>query len=191
MTNQPPLHPEQVRFVDALIGVASQAGTFDVRVGDVVEAAGSCRAAFYRSFETKDDLLLAAIGETARRIAAAVWRDVPKDPTPAQIVAAWVRLVLRPVTGRAKQRPPSVFALDRHRLAAQYPEQSGAAMVVLTEPLRVARQRAGRAPADLVVEAVSQMVLAIVGSRIASNRWMDADAVATVADLCTRMTLEE
>src|SRR5690606_10068139 len=76
------LSDEQRLFVDALLGMTAGADSVDVRIGDVVEAAGSCRAAFYRAFGSKDELLIAAINETARRIAAAVRRQLPADPSP-------------------------------------------------------------------------------------------------------------
>ncbi|MCW2621957.1 MAG: putative HTH-type transcriptional regulator [Frankiales bacterium] len=180
------LTDEQRLHVDALIGLLGDSETLDVRVTDVVRAAGSCNAAFYRAFPSKDALLLAASLETARRTAAATWRRLPPEPTPAAVITAWAKQVLRQAATPAGARAARAFALDRHRLSSRFPNEVAANTMLLTEPLRWALAEAGVRDLELVLEAICEMVLSLQASAIAEGRTPTAARIRNIGALCLR-----
>lgn len=181
------LTDEARKHVDAVIELVTDHDTLDFRVADVVRVAGSCNAAFYRAFTSKDELVLAASRETSKRTMAAFRRSLPPDPTPTQVVTAWVTQLLRHASTRRHSRAARAFALDRYRLARQFPSETADNARILQEPLAQALAAAGVADRGLVLESIVEMVLSLQAAHIASNRTFSPRKIKSVAGLCVRM----
>jgi AcrR family transcriptional regulator len=67
-------------------------------VAEIVREAGLSNQAFYRHFESKDDLVAAIVDDGARRLASYLEHQMAAESTPAGRVRAWIRGVLSQAT---------------------------------------------------------------------------------------------
>jgi AcrR family transcriptional regulator len=83
------------RILDATLDLMSANPTSEVRIADVVRAAGLSNDAFYRTFRSKSELMAAVADDGARRLLEYVARQGDKHTDPTEQVRACVRAVLR------------------------------------------------------------------------------------------------
>jgi AcrR family transcriptional regulator len=81
------------------------------RVADIVKRAGLSNQAFYRHFESKDELVVAVFDAGIYRLDSYLSHQVDKAATPMDQLRAWIRGVL-------SQARPAVAAPTRAALAA-------------------------------------------------------------------------
>lgn len=101
---------EVQRLLDAGLGLMSE-GDKSPRVVDIVKRAGLSNQAFYRHFESKDELVAAVFDAGAFRLDSYLRHQVDKATAPIDQLRAWVRGVL-------SQARPAVAAPTRAALAA-------------------------------------------------------------------------
>jgi AcrR family transcriptional regulator len=178
------LTEEQRAHVEALFRLVAGSDTLDVRVADVVREAGSCNAAFYRAFSSKDELLLAGSAENARRTAELIWSKVADAATPAEIVSTYVTHILKLVANPRLARAAQAFALDRHRLGHRYPESAAAHEAVMNAPLSHALELARIPQRELVEHAIAHMVLGFQTSFITAGVQPKPRRIKAVVSLC-------
>jgi AcrR family transcriptional regulator len=192
LANVPSVQPavltdEARRLVDAYLDMLADADTLDVRVADVVSAAGSCNAAFYRSFESKDELLLAASLEAARRSIDAMWHHLSSDPTPEAIIEAWVHALLSRASTRRAVAATRAFALDRHRLMRAFPHRASANVELLQAPLDLAMSDAPPTERRMRSEAIFEMIMSLQARYIASGRPLSKKKISEITALCLEL----
>lgn len=183
----PALKEEARRLVNAYLDILADADTLDVRVADVVRVAGSCNAAFYRSFESKDELLLAASLEAAQRAIDAMWRRLPPDPIPEQIIDAWVYVLLSRASTMRAAAATRAFALDRHRLMRSFPHRASRNVDLLQGPLELAMADAAPAERRMRIEAVFEMVMSLQARYIACGKPLSRSRIKDISRLCQEM----
>ena len=112
------------RLIAACLIVSERTGNFDPRVGDILAEAGLSNQAFYRHFQSKEELLLAVLDQGGRQLddlfaqAHGGADDVPVDK-----VRAWIRgfaaQAIRPKAAAAT-RP---FMFPSARLYERFPDE--------------------------------------------------------------------
>jgi AcrR family transcriptional regulator len=141
---------EVEKILTAALGVIEQAAPGPPRVSDIVAAAGTSNAAFYRYFAGKDELLLAVMERGVALLTSYLERQMAGRPEPAAQVAAWVEGALAQV-GEPRRTARSRAVLSQFAAAPD---------VQITAPMR-----------DLLVHPLTEL-----GS---ADPQRDADAVFT------------
>jgi AcrR family transcriptional regulator len=86
-------------LMDAGAAVMTRLGTESrATVAEIVREAGLSNQAFYRHFESKDDLVAAIVDAGARRLAGYLGHQMAGRSTPAEQVRTWIRGVLSQAT---------------------------------------------------------------------------------------------
>jgi AcrR family transcriptional regulator len=88
---------EVEKILSAALGVIELAAPAPPRVSDIVAAAGSSNAAFYRYFAGKDELLLAVMERGVAVLTSYLERQMAAHDDPEAKLAAWVRGALAQV----------------------------------------------------------------------------------------------
>ena len=140
------------RLIAACLAVSERTGNFDPRVGDILAEAGLSNQAFYRHFQSKEELLLAVLDEGSRQLDAYLRQRMGAQADPIGKVRAWVRgfaaQAIRPKAAAAT-RP---FMFPSARLYERFPEEIPAVeqqfVGSLTEALAAAKA-AGETRPDL------------------------------------------
>ncbi|MGO8860116.1 MAG: TetR/AcrR family transcriptional regulator [Acidimicrobiales bacterium] len=83
------------RLVEAAFRVAAATGEAEPSVRSILREAGLSRQAFYRCFESKDDLIAAVLAEGRRILAAYLMGRMVAAQTPEDKVRTWVTGVMR------------------------------------------------------------------------------------------------
>jgi AcrR family transcriptional regulator len=88
-------HGEVRRILDATLELMRADPAREVRIADVVRAAGVSNDAFYRAFRGKDELMAAVSDDGARRLLDDLERQLAAVTDPAERVRVCVRAILR------------------------------------------------------------------------------------------------
>ncbi|CAJ1586700.1 helix-turn-helix domain-containing protein [[Mycobacterium] wendilense] len=78
------------RILSAALGVIERTGPAPPKVSDIVAAAGTSNAAFYRYFTGKDELLLAVMERGVNITAAYLKREMAAQDDPVAKVRTWI-----------------------------------------------------------------------------------------------------
>ncbi|HEY6319423.1 MAG TPA: TetR/AcrR family transcriptional regulator [Acidimicrobiia bacterium] len=137
---------EQVeRILAAAVGLIRETETLDLRVTDVIAAAGVSNRAFYRHFTGKAELLIAVLEDGNRRYMERLEQRMDRCASPLEAVECWMRGML----ARAQEPHPASdtrpFLANGLRFSYEFPEESLVADEVLRAPLRDALVRAHEA----------------------------------------------
>jgi AcrR family transcriptional regulator len=147
------VYTEEVnRLIAACLTVSQRTGDFDPRVGDILAEAGLSNQAFYRHFQSKEELLLAVLDQGIRQLDAYLRKRMAAQAEPLDKVRAWIRgfaaQAIRPKAAAAT-RP---FMFPSARLYERFPEEIPAAEAQYFGSLTVAlsdAHAAGVVRADL------------------------------------------
>jgi AcrR family transcriptional regulator len=126
---------ERKAILHSALRVMRENGYSEAQLGDILAGAGLSTRAFYRHFESKDDLLLALYRENATATAARLRERVGAARTPTAQLAAWIDETLSLGYDRRRARRVSVLASDAARRALGYREESARADAALSAPL--------------------------------------------------------
>jgi AcrR family transcriptional regulator len=85
---------ERDRILTAAVEVLRRNGGEEATVADILQEAGLSTRAFYRHFETKEDVVRAIYGRDAESFASHVRRSVEAAGDPHSALVAWVNEVL-------------------------------------------------------------------------------------------------
>src|SRR5439155_2084205 len=102
---------EMQRIVDATYGLIERTGSVDPPLRDVLRETGLSTQAFYRYFQSKDELLLLLLDDGRRRLLGYLEHRVQGAATPEAGLRAWVEGVL------AQASQPRAAARTRPLLA--------------------------------------------------------------------------
>jgi AcrR family transcriptional regulator len=194
-----PRNPERERalLLSAAMKVMRRNGFAHASVADILEEAGLSTRAFYRHFESKDDLVGALYRADAEHAAARLDERVAAAPTPEAKLEAWIDEILSFAYDPRRAPRVSVMSSEAARRSVAEREQR-AAQALLTAPLlRVleAGQRDGSFPsADPVNDAhtIHRLVFGLVMDSIAGRPRLDRDtAQAHALRFCRAALLDD
>jgi AcrR family transcriptional regulator len=120
------------RLVAAARDLAGETGAATFTVAQVVERAGQSIKGFYRSFESKDDLLLALIEEDSTTGAQLLEAAVDRRRTAADRIKAYVRGLFKLLSEPGASGYAAVLAREHRRLSEERPDDLDAALANLT-----------------------------------------------------------
>lgn len=118
-------------LVEATYRIVSRDGTVDPRVRDILLESGLSTQAFYRHFQSKDDLLLVLLDDGRRRLADYLTHRIGKARTPAAKLRAWVDGMIAQAAdpeAAARTRP---FLVGLSRLRESFPAEHAESEAVL------------------------------------------------------------
>lgn len=125
-------------LIDASFALARDTGDLEPTVGAIVKAAGLSNKAFYRHFQSKDELLLAVLDDGIQQLGDYLTVRMAAVDSPLSQVRAWIAGVLEQALNpdaAARTRP---FAISRARLADRFPDEVAEIEQLLTALLREA-----------------------------------------------------
>lgn len=171
---------EVERILAAAVRVIEHTAPAAPRVSDIVAAAGTSNAAFYRYFAGKDELILAVMERGVAMTAEYLIGQMAIHDDPADKIAAWVRGALAQV-GEPRRSARSRAVLVQ--FAATPDGQVTAPMRdLLLEPLR----DLGAAEPERDAEAVFTTVSGVIRRHAAAGSQPDEAEVAHLVRFCVR-----
>ncbi len=108
----------------------------DIRIATVLEASGLHTRAFYRHFQTKDDLLVSIYHDNATELGSILKRQVRTAPTPPEAVKAWIDEILRLRFEPHAVEHVAIFADQSAQEAIAHSREQKRAVHLILEPLR-------------------------------------------------------
>jgi AcrR family transcriptional regulator len=130
------------RLIAACLVVSERTGNFDPRVGDILAEAGLSNQAFYRHFQSKEELLLAVLDQGGRQLDTYLRKRMAAQADPVDKVRAWVRgfaaQAIRPKAAAAT-RP---FMFPSARLYERFPDEIPAVEQLYRDSLTAALELA-------------------------------------------------
>jgi AcrR family transcriptional regulator len=131
-------------FIEAGLEVLRAQGAQRLTVADVLAVAHRSTRAFYRHFESKDELLLAIYEHDARASVAGLREHMGAAASPRAALVAWVDATLQLAYDPPRARRTRVLAAEAKRLQAEHPEEFAGIAAAQLEPLVETLER-GRA----------------------------------------------
>jgi AcrR family transcriptional regulator len=172
------------RFVEAGVVVMRRRSTFDPKVKELIDEAGLSNQAFYRHFQSKEELLLAILDAGTRRLDEYLQHRMEKVPEPLAKVRAWVQgfaaQAIRP-DAAAATRP---FVIPSARLQERFPLEILEIEDQLTGPLEAAIAAgvaAGALRADLEPRETARTIYDLIKEWL--PRQLSADPLPPAAAL--------
>jgi AcrR family transcriptional regulator len=129
-------YTEQIdRIVDATLDLIERTGRLDPPLRDVLAATGLSTQAFYRYFQSKDELLLLLLDDGRRKLQSYLDHRIAKARTPFARIETWIEGVLAQAArddAAARTRP---FVVHQARLSEAFPEDHRASIDLLIDQL--------------------------------------------------------
>lgn len=114
---------EVQQLIDATYRVIAATGRFDPPIREILAEAGLSNPAFYRHFQSKDELLLVMLDEGRRQLVDYLEHRTASEPDNETQVAEWVRGVLAQARDPEAARRTRPFVIDVERLHEQFPDE--------------------------------------------------------------------
>jgi AcrR family transcriptional regulator len=127
------------RLLDAgLAAMEESRGETGPRVADIVRRAGLSNQAFYRHFDSKDELVAAVVEAGVLRLVGYIEHRLSKQPDPEAKLRAWVEAVLSQATNPAGANATRAVLWNFRQLPAGIAHRSAPPELgeTLLEPLR-------------------------------------------------------
>lgn len=126
------------RILEATYGLIERSGSLDPSLRDILRETGLSTQAFYKYFQSKDELMLLLLDDGRHKLVSYLDHRMAKASSPEGAVRAWIEGVLAqaadPVAA-AKTRP---FFANLDRLAEAFPAEQQASVDVLIDQLAAA-----------------------------------------------------
>jgi AcrR family transcriptional regulator len=116
------LDTEFQSFVDATHAVIARSGDAEPKVSDIVAEAASSNAAFYRHFESKDELMLAVLDDGQRHLVRFLQSLMVTAENPLDEIRLWIEGMLAQAAEPDAVERSRPFAVSGGRLAIRYPD---------------------------------------------------------------------
>jgi AcrR family transcriptional regulator len=123
------------RVVEATFSLIERTGKLNPSLREILSATGLSTQAFYRYFDSKDELFLVLLDDGRRQLEAYLTARMARATSPADQVRQWVEGVLaqgREQRAAARTRP---FLADEGHLAQRFPSEHAASITRLTDLL--------------------------------------------------------
>lgn len=121
---------ERQTIIDAAYRCLDRNSGESLAIGKILAEAGLSIRAFYRQFETKNDLVLETFRWERERVIAELRQVVARTATPTQALADWMIFMLTLMTDRRKRRRVATFYSDGMRRTLGYSRDVGRFMSV-------------------------------------------------------------
>jgi AcrR family transcriptional regulator len=123
------------RVLEATYDLIERSGNVDPSLRDILAATGLSTQAFYRYFQSKDELFLLLLDDGRRRLVASLERRMQRASTPATRVRAWVEGVLAQASDSRAAGRTKPFVTDQDRLVETFPIEQQASVDLLVDLL--------------------------------------------------------
>lgn len=180
------------RIVDATLDLIERTGRLDPPLRDVLAATGLSTQAFYRYFQSKDELLLLLLDDGRRKLQSYLDHRIAKARTPFARIETWIEGVLAQAArddAAARTRP---FVVHQARLSEAFPEDHRASIDLLIDQLAALVAdlpgHASARPADVRrdAEAVYQLTFARLEAHLIRQSRPTPSEIAHLVDFARR-----
>ncbi len=111
------------RFVAAGFSLVRKSGQLELRVSEVVSAAGLSNHAFYKHFRSKDELLVTLLDDGIRQLSSYLRHRMETVSSPRQRIRRWIEGMCEQALNARAAAATRPFALGRGRLAERFPDE--------------------------------------------------------------------
>jgi len=173
---------ERQSILNAAVRVMRRNGYAQAQIGDILAEAELSTRAFYRHFESKDDLLLALYRADAAAVAARLRARVAAAATPQAQLEAWVDETLSIGYDRRRADRAAMLGADVVRRTAGFAEENARANAAIAASLRevlaegTARGAFPRCVPDEDAPTIHALTWRLVAEAIAGRATLDEDA---------------
>ena len=166
---------EMQRIVDATYRLIERSGSVDPSLRDILRETKLSTQAFYRYFQSKDELFLLLLDDGRRQLLSYLEHRMEKATTPAAQLRAWIEGVLAQAAqpkAAARTRP---FVVNEARLAEAFPDEQQASVDLLVDQLAEVVRRlphaasASTADARRAAEAIYELAFGRMHSHLISR----------------------
>ena len=119
------------RIVEATYGLIERSGSVDPSLRDILRETGLSTQAFYRYFQSKDELLLLLLDDGRRRLVGYLEHRMGRATTTEGQVRAWIEGVLAQATHPEAASRTRPFVANQDRLAEVFPQEHQASIDLL------------------------------------------------------------
>jgi AcrR family transcriptional regulator len=137
---------EMQRIVDATYGLIERTGQVSPSLRDILAATNLSTQAFYRYFQSKDELMLLLLDDGRRKLLDYLEHRMTKV-APDQRVRAWIQGVLAQAANAGAAARTRPFLAHQDRLAELFPVEQQQSVDLLVDQLGSAVQQLGRSRA--------------------------------------------
>lgn len=123
------------RVLEATYDLIERTGKVDPSLREILAATGLSTQAFYRYFQSKDELFLLLLDDGRRRLVGSLERRMHKATTPEARVRAWIEGVLAQATDARAAGRTRPFVADSDRLVETFPREQQASVDLLVDLL--------------------------------------------------------
>jgi AcrR family transcriptional regulator len=126
---------EMQRIVDTTYQLIERSGDLEPSLRDILRATRLSTQAFYRYFNSKDELFLLLLDDGRRQLLTYLDHRMRKAPTAAGRVKAWIEGVLAQATRAEAASRTRPFFANEDRLAERFPDEHRGSVDLLVDQL--------------------------------------------------------
>lgn len=123
------------RVLETTYDLIESSGKVDPSLREILAATGLSTQAFYRYFQSKDELFLLLLDDGRRRLVGSLERRMHRAATPEARVRAWIEGVLAQAADARAAGRTKPFVTDQDRLAEAFPREQQASVDLLVDLL--------------------------------------------------------
>jgi len=129
-------YAEQIgRVLEATYDLIERSGNVDPSLREILRETGLSTQAFYRYFQSKDELFLLLLDDGRRRILGYLAHRMQRASTPEDRVRAWIEGVLAQAANERAASRTRPFVANQERLAEAFPAEQQASVDLLIDQL--------------------------------------------------------
>ncbi len=152
------------RILEATYRLIERSGSVDPSLRDILQETGLSTQAFYRYFQSKNELLLLLLDDGRRRLVGYLEHRMASATTPEGQARAWIEGVLAQATHPEAASRTRPFVANQDRLTEAFPEEHQASIDLLI---------------GLLADAIEKVTEGAGGATGKTRRRNDARADAT------------
>ena len=126
------------RVLESTYDLIETSGKVDPSLREILAATNLSTQAFYRYFQSKDELFLLLLDDGRRRLVGSLERRMHKATSPEARVRAWIEGVLAQASDPRAAGRTRPFVTDQDRLAEAFPREQQASVDLLVDLLATA-----------------------------------------------------
>jgi len=181
-------YAEQIgRVLEATYDLIERSGNVEPSLREILRETGLSTQAFYRYFQSKDELFLLLLDDGRRRIVGYLEHRMQRAPTPEDRVRAWIEGVLAQAANERAASRTRPFVANQDRLAEAFPAEQQASVDLLVDQLEAeiaALRPSTDARRDAVV--IYRLAFATLQHHLVHGTHPDARETDHVVGFCLR-----
>ena len=123
------------RVLEATYDLIESSGNVDPSLREILATTNLSTQAFYRYFQSKDELFLLLLDDGRRRLVGSLERRMQRANTPEARVRAWIEGVLAQAADARAAGRTKPFVTDQDRLSEAFPREQQASVDLLVDLL--------------------------------------------------------